>query len=137
MKSGITFRHANTEILSLSPPVKREIVFNTDTGEHGWINENNEVVYNNLRKSNDSVANIYKGTNTPSKNFGSNGDIYMQEAASDIFINEITIIRNNYTEWCKINDNWQEVNKYRIIPERENFREYTADPQGTVIYYIR
>lgn len=44
-ETGIFFRRACKSVLEAQPPKPGEMVFATDTGEHGWLDENNILVW--------------------------------------------------------------------------------------------
>ncbi len=46
--TGVLFRRNTKGILETLPPLEGEIVFATDTGEHGWLNSRSEIVWSNL-----------------------------------------------------------------------------------------
>ena len=134
---GIVFRKVNNFNIKISPPIKREIVFNTDTGQHAWLDETGRIVEIELKDNNVEILNsVLKGFSVPQDFKGNPGDKYMQPSPGDIHLNNATTIRRPYLEYTKLDGKWQIVNNYKILELYEEFKIFDDDPPGTIIYFV-
>ena len=46
--SGVILRRDTKRNLLKKPPIQGELIFSTNTGEHGWLNEDNQLVWAKL-----------------------------------------------------------------------------------------
>ena len=134
---GIILRKIDACTIHLVPPAEREVVFNTVTGEHAWLDENGKMVTRKLKDNNVELINcVHKGTEIPTNKLGNNGDKYLKESPGNIIINEIITIRRPYIEYTKINNQWKKIYNYKILERYEEFREFNAEEEDTIIYYV-
>ena len=134
--NGIIFRKVTTALLQKSPPIKREIIFNTDTGEHCWLNENGLIVCQLLKDNDVRLQNtVFKG-NDPLNAIGNNGDKFMKPSEGDVFVSATTTIRRPYQEYTKINGQWVEVYKATILERYEEHITPEESVPGALTYYV-
>lgn len=62
---GIIFRNGCKDYLIGNPPLPGEMVFADDTGEHGWLDENGDLVWIDLTVDNEVSTPIYRVCQSP------------------------------------------------------------------------
>ena len=80
INNGIILRNSCKSNLMKTPPIMGEIVYATDTGEHGWLDHTGKLLWVVLGTNSPEEKNIiFKGDLDPSDSLGENGDKYLQK----------------------------------------------------------
>ena len=101
--------------------IPNELVFATDTGEHGWL-LNDVMVWKKLNSGKLS------GANAPAATLGSENDSYIEY--KDV-VGEVT-----YQEWFKYNGVWVPKPNKPIILDHVPTAAETADHLVGTVYYV-
>jgi len=95
--TGIFFRRACKSVLTANPPRPGEMVFATDTGEHGWLDETNTLVWKSLIDSgvasgNSGLESIYEASTLGWRLIGKNPIKYNNTGLMAVDISESTLL---------------------------------------------
>jgi len=72
-RTGLIARRATKDVLIATPPIQGEMVYALDTGEHGWLNKVNQLVWKDLLEEVRSLPD--GGTDGQYPGIDSNGDV--------------------------------------------------------------